>query len=69
MEHEVAVMFLDFQRTDIDVGNRGADPIAEFFARSAEDRYCGWDLFANVAHWASVSAGVALMVVAGLDYF
>ncbi len=60
---------MNFQRPDIDVGNNGADPIAEFFARSAEDRYYNWDLVASVAHWASVSAGVALMVVAGLDLF
>ena len=46
-----------------------SDPIAEFFERSVEDRYRDWDLCANVAHWASVSAGVALMVVAGLDLF
>lgn len=45
------------------------DPIAEFFERSVQDRYRDWDLCANVAHWASVSAGVALMVVAGLDLF
>jgi hypothetical protein len=68
MAHEVVVMIRDFQAHDID-GDYKGDPIAEFFARNAEDRYCGWDLFANVAHWASVSAGVALMVVAGLDYF
>ena len=62
-------MIPNFQGTNIDGGNEGVDPIAEFFVRGAEDRYSDWDLFANVAHWASVSAGVALMISAGLGFF
>lgn len=46
-----------------------ADTIAEFFQRSVEHRYRDWDLCANLAHWASVSAGIALMLAAGLDLF
>lgn len=62
-------MTMDFQRAEVAGDNKGGDAIAEFFAHSAEDRYCGWDLFANLAHWASVSAGIAFMVAAGLDLF
>ena len=64
-------MIPDFQGTSFegDGEGEGVDPIAEFFARGAEDRYCGWDLFANAAHWASVSAGIALMIAAGLGLF
>jgi hypothetical protein len=66
---EVAIMILDSQGPNIDRENGAVDPIAEFFVRSAEDRYSDRDLFANVAHWASVSAGVTLMVAAGLGFF
>lgn len=59
----------EFQGADIDACGEDVDPIAEFFVRGAEDRYVGWDLFANVAHWASVSAGIALMAAAGLGFF
>lgn len=62
-------MNLNLQGPGIDGGSEGVDPIAEFFVRSAQDRYSDWDLFANVAHWASVSAGVALMMAAGLGFF
>ncbi|MDM0068078.1 hypothetical protein [Variovorax sp. J31P207] len=46
-----------------------ADPIAEFFARAAEDRYRGWDAVADVAHWLSVAVGGAFMAAAALDWF
>ena len=46
-----------------------SDTIAEFFQRSVEQRYRDWDLCANLAHWASVSVGLALMLAAGLDLF
>ncbi|MDM0104011.1 hypothetical protein QTH97_03655 [Variovorax sp. J22R24] len=59
----------NFQGPNIDGGCEGVDPIAEFFVQGAEDRYSDWDLFANMAHWASVSAGVALMMAAGLGFF
>lgn len=62
-------MILDVQGPNIDGESGTVDPIAEFFVQSAEDRYSDWDLFANVAHWASVSAGITLMVVAGLGFF
>lgn len=62
-------MILNLQGPNIDGDDRGVDPIAEFFVRGAQDRYSDWDLFANVAHWASVSAGVALMMAAGLGFF
>lgn len=45
------------------------DAIGESFQRSVEHRYRDWDLCANLAHWASVAAGVAMMVAAGLDLF
>ena len=62
-------MIPNLQGPNIDGGNGDVDPIAEFFVQSAEDRYSDWDLFANVAHWASVSAGVALMISAALGFF
>ncbi|MDN8614566.1 hypothetical protein [Variovorax ginsengisoli] len=46
-----------------------ADPIAEFFARAAEDRYRGWDAVADVAHWLSVAVGGAFMAAAALGWF
>jgi hypothetical protein len=62
-------MILNLQGPNIDGGDQGVDPIAEFFVQSAEHRYSDWDLFANAAHWASVSAGVALMISAALGFF
>ncbi|MDM0030931.1 hypothetical protein QTI33_02105 [Variovorax sp. J22P271] len=46
-----------------------ADPIAEFFARAAEERYRRWDAVADVAHWVSVAVGGAFMAAAALDWF
>ncbi|MDM0001351.1 hypothetical protein QTI24_22285 [Variovorax sp. J22P240] len=59
----------NLQGPNIDGGSEGGDPIAEFFVQGAEDRYSDWDLFANMVHWASVSAGLALMMAAGLGFF
>ena len=65
----MAVIILNLQGPNIDGGDQGVDPIAEFFVQSAEHRYSDWDLFANAAHRASVSAGVALMISAALGFF
>jgi len=49
--------------------SNAVDPLGESFLRGASDRYRGWDRVANAAHWASVAAGGALMLVAGFGFF